>query len=395
MRILQINSVYGIKSTGRIAYDLVEIQKENGIEGFAACSSTDIKSDNVFSMSRGPLWDKLNILKTRLFGRHGFYNRAETKKLCSFMDKIKPEIIHLHNIHGHYVNIKMLFEYINKHHISVVWTLHDCWAFTGHCPHFDYAGCDKWKTGCHHCPLKKGYPVSWFFDRSKRNYRDKKRIFTSVEKMHIVTPSKWLADLTKESFLGKYPVSVIHNGINTDSFKFTPSDLRKELSLEGKFVILGIVSNLNSTKGGQYFLELSKMLREDEHILLVSLEEDYEKLPSNITAVGRTENAEELAKYYSLSDVFVNPTLQDTFSMINVEALACSTPVVTFRTGGCTESLNENCGFVAEKGKVTSLYEGITQVRNNKIKRENCRDRGIEFSRDNKFLQYIDIYNKV
>ncbi|MBE6738435.1 MAG: glycosyltransferase [Ruminococcus sp.] len=392
MRILQINSVYGIKSTGRIAYDLVEIQNENGIEGFAACSSTDIKADNVFSMSRGPLWDKLNILKTRLFGRHGFYNKAETKGLCSYMDKIKPDIIHLHNIHGHYINIEMLFRYINKHNIPVVWTLHDCWAFTGHCPHFDYAGCDKWKTGCHHCTLKRGYPCSWFFDRSKKNYADKKRIFTSVDRMHIVTPSGWLAELAKESFLGKYPVSVVHNGIDTEVFKFTASDIRKELSLEDKFVILGIVSNLNSTKGGQYFLELSKMLKEDEHILLVSLEEGYEKLPKNITAVGRTENARELAKYYSLADVFVNPTLQDTFSMINLESLACSTPVVTFNTGGCTESLTKDCGAVAEKGSTKALYEGISRVRNKEFRREDCRARGLDFSREKKFLQYIDIY---
>jgi len=394
MRILQINSVYGIKSTGRIAYDLVQIQSENNMEGFAACSSTDIKADNVFSMSRGPLWDKVNILKTRLFGRHGFYNKAETKELIKFMDSVKPDIIHLHNIHGHYINIEMLFEYINKHKIPVVWTLHDCWAFTGHCPHFDYAECDKWKTGCHHCGLKKGYPCSWFFDRSKKNYADKKRIFTSVERMHIITPSRWLADLAEESFLNKYPISVIHNGIDTEAFKPAQSELRKKLGLDDKFIILGIVSNLNSTKGGQYFLELSKMLKEDEHILLVSLEEGYEKLPPNITAVGRTENAAELAKFYSSADVFVNPTLQDTFSMINVESLACATPVVTFRTGGCTESVTAECGFVAEKGSAESLYEGITRVRNNEFSREKCRERGSEFSREKKFVQYIDVYKE-
>lgn len=395
MRILQINSVYGIKSTGRIAYDLVQIQNENGFEGFAACSSTHIKDENVFSMSRGMIFDKFNILKTRLFGRHGFYNKSETKKLCSFMDKVKPDIIHLHNIHGHYINIKMLFEYINKHNIPVVWTLHDCWAFTGHCPHFDYAGCNKWKTGCHHCPLKKGYPGSWFFDRSKKNYADKKKLFTSVEKMQIVTPSRWLASLAKESFLSMYPVSVVHNGIDTDAFKFTPSDLRKELGLEGKFVILGIVSNLNSTKGGQYFLELSKMLKEDEHILLVSLEEGYDKLPQNITAVGRTENARELAKYYSIADVFVNPTLQDTFPTVNLESLSCSTPVVTFKTGGSGESITEKCGYVAQKGDVNSLYEGICRIKCGDLKRDDCRKRGEEFTRYKKFLQYIDIYREI
>ena len=395
MRILQINSVYGIKSTGRIAYDLVKIQQENGMEPFVACSSTDEKGDNILSMSKGPLWDKLNILKTRVFGKHGFYNKGDTRRLIRFMDKVKPDVIHLHNIHGHYVNIKMLFEYITKHSIPVVWTLHDCWAFTGHCPHFDYVGCEKWKTGCHHCSQKKGYPCSWFFDRSKRGYKDKKKLFTSVEKMHIVTPSKWLADLTKESFLGKYPVTIIHNGIDVDAFKYTESDLRKTLGLEDKFLIMGIVSNFNSTKGGQYFLELSKMLKEDEQILLVSVEENTDFLPANITALGRTENARELAKYYSAADVFVNPTLQDTFSMINLEALACSTPVVTFKTGGSMESLNDHCGLVAEKGSVQALYEGICKIRENKYDRSKCRERGLEFSRENKFKEYIEVYKNI
>ena len=395
MRILQINSVYGIKSTGRIAYDLLRIQEENGIEGFAACSFTSDKSQNVLSMSHGRLSDKLNILKTRLFGRHGFYNKRDTKRLIEYMDEVSPDIIHIHNIHGHYVNIEMLFNYINKHDIPVVWTLHDCWAFTGHCPHFDYAGCDKWKTGCYNCPLQKGYPVSWFFDRSKRNYEDKKRLFTSVKKMHLVSPSYWLAGLAKESFLGKYPVSVVHNGIDIDAFKYTPSDLRKQLGLEDKFVILGIVSNINSTKGGQYFPELAKMLKDDEHILLVSLEEGYDMLPSNITAVGRTENARELAKYYSMADVFVNPTLQDTFSMINIESLACTTPVVTFRTGGCMESLTEECGIVVEKGSVKALYEGIEKIREMKVSPDVCRARGVEFSRENRFSEYIDIYRNI
>lgn len=395
MRVLQINSVYGIKSTGRIAYDLVKIQEENNIEAFVACSSTDIKGDNILSMSKGPLWDKINILKTRVFGKHGFYNKGDTRRLLRFMDKVKPDIVHLHNIHGHYVNIKMLFRYIVKHNIPVVWTLHDCWAFTGHCPHFDYVGCEKWKIGCHHCSQQKGYPCSWFFDRSKGSYKAKKELFTSVQKMHIVTPSQWLADLTKESFLGKYPVSVIHNGIDVDAFNFTPSDLREKLSLTDKFVIMGIVSNFNSTKGGQYFLELSGYLKEDEQILLVSVEEEVENLPKNIIALGRTEDARELAKYYSVADVFVNPTLQDTFSMINVEALACSTPVVTFKTGGSMESLTEECGIVAEKGNGKALYDSICKVREKKYDRKKCRERGMEFSRELKFKSYIEVYKNI
>lgn len=395
MRVLQINSVYGIKSTGRIAYEIVKLLEADNMEAYIACSSTDIKSPNVLSMSKSPVYEKVNVLKTRLFGKHGFYNKRATKSLVKFMDEIKPDVIHLHNIHGHYLNIRMLFDYINLHKIPVVWTLHDCWAFTGHCPHFDYIGCDKWKTGCHNCPQRRGYPDSWLFDRSKGNYKIKKKLFTSVEKMHIVAPSNWLASLVKESFLGIYPVSVVHNGIDTDAFLPTPSDLKSELGLEGKFVILGIVSGLAGTKGGKYFLELSKLLEDDEHILLVSWTDSSVQLPSNITAVGRVENARELSKYYTLADVFVNPTLQDTFSMINLEALGCATPVVTFRTGGCMESLSEDTGIVVEKGNVSELYRGIKYIRSSKIDPENCRKRGLEFTTEKRFSKYIEIYKDI
>ena len=395
MKVLQINSVYGIKSTGRIAYEIANLQKENDIEAFIACSLTDVKSPNVLSMSKSTFYEKFNILKTRLFGKHGFYNKSATRRLVKFMDKVKPDVIHLHNIHGHYVNIKMLFDYINKKKIPVVWTLHDCWAFTGHCPHFDYIGCDKWKTGCHNCSQRKGYPGSWFFDRSKGNYKAKKKLFTSVDKMHIVTPSRWLANLTKQSFLGKYPVTVVHNGIDTEAFSPTISDLRKKLGLEDKFIILGIVSGLGGTKGGKYFFELSKLLKDDEHIVLVSWTDNSVKLPSNITAIGRTENARELAKYYSMADVFVNPTLQDTFPTVNIESVSCGTPVVTFDTGGSGESLNTDCSVVVEKGNTAELYKGIEAIRKGANKSDACRKRGVEFTTQKRLSEYIEIYKRI
>lgn len=393
MKVLQINSVYGILSTGRIAYDIVELQKKNGIEPYIASGMGSFDSPYIHVMN-GRRYLKANILLTRLFGRHGFYNRIATRKLIKFMDRVSPDIIHLHNIHGHYINIKMLFEYIQRKNIPVVWTLHDCWAFTGHCPHFDYIGCDRWKRGCGDCPQRRGYPDSWFFDRSKRNFADKKRLFTGVQKMHIVTPSQWLADLAEQSFLGDYPITVINNGIDTEAFKPTPSDIRERLGLQDKFLILGIVSNLNSTKGGQYFLKLSPMLKEDEHILLLSLEGNYD-LPKNITAIGRTESTEELSQIYSAADVFVNPTLQDTFSMINVEAISCGVPVVTFNTGGSAESLTESSGISVPKGDTEALYKAIQRVRDNEINREDCRTRGLEFDRNKRFEKYIEIYREL
>lgn len=394
MKILQINSVYGIRSTGRIAYDIAQLQKENGMEPYIVSGEGKSDSPNIHIMS-GKLYLKANILKTRLFGKHGFYSRFATWRMLRFADKVKPDIIHLHNIHGHYFNVKMIFEYIQKHNIPVVWTLHDCWAFTGHCSHFDYAGCDKWKTGCGNCKRRRSYPDSWFFDRSKGNFALKKKIFTATERMHIVTPSHWLSSLARESFLGKYPVTTIHNGIDTDTFSPRESDFRKKYGLENKFIILGIVSNLNSTKGGQYFLPLANMLKEDEHIVLVSLERDFDKLPKNITAISKTDSKEELAQIYSACDVFVNPTLQDTFSMINIEALSCGLPVVTFKSGGCAEPLSEESGIIVPKGDVQGLYDGVQRVRSGEISRNKCREQGMKFSYELCFSKYIDLYKDI
>ncbi len=395
MKILQINSVYGIKSTGRIAAHLVKLQQKYGHEAFVACSSTSDKYENVFSMSSGRLYDKFTVLLTRLFGRHGFYSRVATKRLIAFMNKVKPDVVHLHNIHGHYLNIKMLFEYIAEHKIPVVWTLHDCWTFTGHCPHFDYIGCEKWKTGCHNCSQRRGYPDSWFFDRSKENYRDKKRLFTQVEKMHIVTPSKWLADLVNESYLGKYPVTVVHNGIDTEAFKPVESDLKEKLGLKDKFVILGIVTALSGRKGGEYFSKLSEKLSEDEHIILLSYNGDKESLPSNITPLPVTDNTEELAQVYSCADVFVNPTLEDTFPTVNLESLACGTPVVTFDTGGSKESLDDTCGLVVEQGDTDALYRAVQEVKSGIFTKDACRKRGLDFQRESRFEDYIEVYNSM
>ncbi|MGN0452668.1 MAG: glycosyltransferase [Ruminococcus sp.] len=391
MKVLQINSVYKIKSTGRVVDDLCDLQRGSGIDSAVITGEGTFSSPHVHVMS-SRAYQKFNILKTRLFGRHGFYNKLATKKALKFIEEEKPDIIHLHNLHGHYINIKTIFEYIKSKNIPVVWTLHDCWAFTGHCPHFDLIGCDKWKSGCYSCPQQKGYPCSLFFDRSKENYQRKKELFTGVEKMHIVTPSRWLANLTKDSFLGEYPITVINNGIDIEAFKPSESDFREKLGLEDKFIILGIVSNFTSTKGGEYFLKLSKLLSADEHIVLLSVEEDSEKLPSNITALSRVDDKEELAKIYSQADVFVNPTMQDTFSSVNMEAIACGTPVVTFATGGCPEAVDRSCGVVVAKGDTEALYNEIQQVKNGRFKDADFDKKRLELSSEERFKGYLDIY---
>lgn len=394
MKVLQINSIYPVKSTGRIVSQISDIQKNNGIEAFVACGESLVSDKNIFTLG-SPLYTKINILKTRLFGKHGFYNKSATKKLLKWIDKVNPDIIHLHNIHGHYINVKLLFKYIKSRKIPVVWTLHDCWAFTGHCAHFDYKGCDGWLKGCGNCPMQKSYPVSLFFDRSKGNYKDKKALFTNVEKMHIVTPSEWLKGLCEKSFLGQYPVTVINNGIDTDIFRPVDSDIRKELGIEGKFVILGIIVSFYGYKGGEYFLKLSKKLSEDEVIVLAGVEEKPENLPENIIILPKVTDDLRLSQIYSMADVFVNPTLQDTFSMVNIEAIACGTPVITFSSGGADEMLSDECGVSVSRGDFEALLRAVKKVKCEGMSADACRKQALNFKKEDCFIKYLDIYKSV
>ena len=394
MKVLQINSIYPVKSTGRIARQIADICKAEGIETYIACGESTVSDEKVFVMG-SRLYTRLNILKTRLFGKHGFYNKSATRRLLRWIDAVKPDVIHLHNIHGHYINVKLLFDYINKHNIPVVWTLHDCWAFTGHCAHFDYAGCKKWLTGCGNCPMQKSYPVSWFFDRSKGNYKAKKALFTSIEKMHIVTPSDWLKGLCEKSFLGKYPVTAIHNGIDTEVFAPAASDLRKELGIENKFVILGILKSFSGYKGGEHFLKLADMLSEDEVMVIAGLEEDVAEISDKIILLPQITDDKKLSQVYSMADVFVNPTLQDTFPTINIESIACGTPVVTFSTGGAAEMLDADSGISVARGDVKALYEAVCKVKKGGLKPSDCRARALKFKSEDCFSKYLEIYKAV
>lgn len=340
MKILQINSVCGKGSTGRIVLDIHRALLENGHESYVAygrkpsigCSEA-IKIGTDFDVY-------MHVLKTRLFDLHGFGSKKATARFLRRVEEIDPDIIHLHNIHGYYINIELLFKYLKEKQKPVVWTLHDCWAFTGHCTYFDFVGCDRWKTGCYHCPQKRRYPASWILDRSRKNWQDKKRLFTGIRNMILVTPSKWLADLVKQSFLKEYPVEVIPNGIDINLFKPTPSDFRKKYGLEGKFIILGVANVWEERKGLNYFLELSRMLRDDEVIVLVGLNKKQIKtLPNSIVGIPKTNSPVELAKIYSAADIFVNPTLEENYPTVNLEAQACGSYVITFDSGGCRETI--------------------------------------------------------
>ena len=394
MRVMQINSLCGAGSTGRIAVDISNILQSQGHECLIAYGREPAKG----KVARWRIGSNLGIyhhvLMTRITDRHGFYSSLATRALVRKIADYNPDIIHLHNIHGYYINVEILFAYLKKAGKPVVWTLHDCWAFTGHCAFFDYADCDRWQTGCFSCPEKKVYPQSFVFDHSKGNYKRKKELFTSLEHVVLVTPSKWLQGLAKQSFLKKYPVEVIQNGIELGVFKPTGSDFRDKHMLGGKVVLLGVANVWDRRKGMEYFVQLESMLDAKKYkIVLVGVsEKQKELLPPGILAFTRTNSAEELAQIYTASDVYVNTTLEDNFPTTNMESLACGTPVITFRTGGSPESIVESCGTVVEKGSIIQLYDAIVSYADRMADRDGCVEKAKFYDKTERYKEYIDLY---
>lgn len=393
MKVLQINSVYGVGSTGRIVKDISDILIEKGHVSYVAYGCGTVSTSNIYRME-SRFYQKINILKTRFFGKHGFYNKIATYKLLRWIDGVNPDVIHLHNIHGHYINVKMLFKYLKKIDKPVIWTLHDCWAFTGHCTYFDYEKCYKWEKGCSNCPQRREYPDSWFFDRSKKMWKEKKKIFTEIEKMTIVTPSNWLANYVKKSFLGKYPVEVINNGIELLKFKPTKSNLLDEKLNPGEKIVLCVASEWGRRKGFFLLNDLASKLSSMYRLVVVGIEEGQKKqLDGKIIAINRTNNLDELVMLYSKADYFVNLTLEDNYPTVNLESLACGTPVITFNTGGSPESINEDSGKVVEKGNVNAIIESLKVVRKEEL-REKCVKHAQIFDKKIRFAKYIELYEE-
>lgn len=342
-RILFINSVCN-GSTGTICKNLYKAAVEEGHECCIAYGRGEAPEGFKTIKIGNKLDIYLHVLKARLFDASGFGSKHATKELIKKIDEFKPDIIHLHNIHGYYVNIEILFKYLKDHpEIKKIWTLHDCWAFTGHCAYYTYTRCDKWKTCCKgHCPNRNEYPKTTFSCVTK-NYTKKKNIFSNVENIILITPSKWLKNEVEKSFLKNYKTVVIHNGVDTNIFKPTPSNIKEQYGIKNKKIILGVASVWDKRKGLNTFLELSKEIDDEYQIVLIGLNsKQIKQLPSNIIGISRTENVQELVKWYSAAYVYFNPTLEDNYPTTNLEAISCGTPVVTFETGGSPESVIGN-----------------------------------------------------
>ena len=390
MKVVQINAVCGKGSTGKIAVAISELLTKNGIENYIMYSLGT--SDYPLAIKYASKFDiKINALKSRIFGNLGFCGKRVTNNIIRNLKVIKPDIVHLHNIHSHNVHLGLLFDYFKKNKIKVYWTFHDCWAITSYCMYFDMVACEKWKTSCHNCSQRKNF--SWFIDRSKNLFQRKKELFNGLD-LTIITPSNWLATLVKQSFLREYEVIVINNGIDLSIFEPTPSDFKKSNNIEDKFIILGVAFDWGKRKGLDVFIELSKRLSEDYKIVLVGTNENVDKiLPNNILSIHKTQNQKQLAEIYSSADVFVNPTREENFPTVNIEALACGTPVVTFDTGGSSEILDETCGIVVDKNDVCALEEAIVRVVKEKpFLSERCLNRAKMFKSSDRFLDYVELY---
>lgn len=393
--LLQINVTANWGSTGKIAEQIGLCAIAHGWKSYIAYGRWYNPSKSHLIKVGNKLDMYMHYGEQRIRDNEGLCSRRATKRLIRRICEINPDVVQLHNIHDHYLNYRLLFEYLNKTDIKVVWTLHDCWAFTGHCFHFVTKNCDRWKTGCFECPLKNEYPKT-FYDRSKEHWLLKKELFTRCKNLFIVPVSDWMANFVKESFLKEKRIHIIKNGVDLNIFKPTTSlNLSK---LYCKFKILAVSSVWCSDKGEFDIYKLREMLSEDQfEITMVGLSAvQYKKLPKGIIGIQRTQNLQELVKLYSDADVLINPTYADTFPTVNLEALACGTPVITYGTGGSPEAIDEKTGVVVGQGDVDGLAEAIRMMKEKPLSSTDCRKRAEEcFDKDKCFEKYVGLYETI
>lgn len=408
MKVVQINT-FPYKATGAIMMGIHEMLLNKGYDSYVVWGrGRDAKNEHEIVMKDG-IETKLHGVYTRLTDRTGFASWRATKKLLDKLDEIEPDIIHLHNLHGYYLNIEMLFRYIKKKKIKVVWTLHDCWAFTGHCAFFNMIGCGKWKTGCNHCKQKKTYPASLLCDASEWNWEKKRELFQGLDAV-IVTPSKWLSDIVLQSFLKEYPIRTIHNGIDLN--RYYPrkrTEIRRKLNLDERPIILGVASEWTERKGLKDIIELSKRILDMQFIVVGLSEKQLRNMPQTVRGMKRTESFDELCELYTEATVFFNPTYEDNFPTTNIEALACGTPIITYDTGGSPESISgykeykekglgviipkQDCRTVNYSVVEQSIREMVdTVMEKSETVADNCRAAAMDYERSKRLSEYIEVY---
>lgn len=400
-KLLQINTSLNCNSTGKIAEQIGLLARSQGWDCYIAHGPRYVKKSSLNSYQvESNLEEKIHLVKSLLLDAHGLSSTMATKKFVKWIDNIHPDIIHLHNIHGYYLNYQVLFEYLDSIGIPVVWTFHDCWPITGHCCYFSLEGCSKWKIGCGNCPLRwKEYPKSLIIDRSANNYRLKKHLFSSLKNLHIVSVSKWLDSIVGDSFLSQVPHKYIYNGIDIDIFKPTSSNIRTNYGLNDKKLLLGVASIWTTRKALSDYIKLSQLLSDEYQIVLIGPTELQSKtIPDNIIVISRTNSQTELAQWYSEADILLNLSYEETFGLTTVEGYACGTPSIVYNKTASPELIAEDTGLVVEAGNWNELIEAVQEItlKGKGVYTTACRQRAVDyFNKNDRFQDYINLYNEL
>lgn len=393
MKVLQINSFFSVGGPPRIMNGIHDILKREAIDCRIAASREQMYDapNSIMIGSKPGIY--LHAIQSRLLDNEGFNAKRDTKKLIREIEAYDPDLIHLHNLHGYYINLEVLFDYIKQCGKPVVWTLHDCWPMTGHCPYFTRANCDRWKVGCHDCPMRKDYPTSLLVDQSAKNWRRKRSAFTGVPYMTIVCVSKWLQNLVKDSFLSAYDTRVIYNGVNLAPYTPVKSDFRAKHGLENKKVLVGVAMHWIPRKGLADYVELAKVVGPDTVIVLVGLtREQNASMPANIIGVPPTNNDRELAEIYSTADIGLNLSYEETFGLTSIESLACGTPIITYDQTAVPE-ISAMFGMpVVKAGDIHALAEMIEHTSR---KEQNIQVDVSYFEQERQYMQYVQLYREL
>ncbi len=395
MRAAFVNAVCGSGSTGKIVTGLLRSLRGAGDDGrvfFGIGKAQDIALEDTCRFGSTADYYLHNAV-SRLTDHAGFYSTAATRRMIKAIEAYQPDLIHLHNLHGYYLNVEELFHFLSGCGKPVLWTLHDCWAFTGHCTHFSAAGCEQWKTGCRSCSQLSRYPKCLLRGDVERNYARKRSLFTSVPGLTLITPSVWLAGIVRQSFLGKLEIIPIPNGIDTERFCPVKSDVKERLGLTGKKMALGVASVWNERKGLQDLLRLSELLPDDWRLVLVGLTKQQQALfPKLVVTMERTSSQEALARLYSAADVFINPSYEETMGMTTAEALACGTPAVVYDRTAVPELVDESCGAIVPAGDVKALCAAITSI---SLDRKAARARGLRYAQSKQNEAHLRLYRRL
>lgn len=401
--VVQFNPVVKNGSTGRITEQIGDLALARGWDSLIVYSGRPKNVSNSRLIQCGNYLDSvLHAVETRLFDRHGLGSRRATKRLIRQLLELKPDILHLHNIHGYYINYEVLTNYIVANNIPVVWTFHDFWPITGHCSYFSDINCEKWINQCHSCPKISYYPKSLGFDNSKNNYKLKKKLFSSISNLTIVPVSKWAGSLVDKSFLRNKRVIPIYNGVDLSVFQ--PQGNQNELKLKYGFdsnckVLLALATTWGKRKGWFDYIELAGMLPENIKIVLVGVtQKQKHELPASIITIARTESVTQLAELYSLADIVMNLSYQETFGLTTVEGFACGTPSIVYNCTASPELMSKDVGELVEPGDLDGVVNAINALllRGKEFYSSNCIERAkMLFSHEDRFNDYIDLYEEI